>query len=118
MPVSLNVRGIGVFKHKLSNFALTTVYIPGLDRNGREVYTSITCELHLVDGLKINMLIGNNLLCTEGFIINFSSSSAFIHSCSIRININARQHSKFLKYRALTSTFIIIFFCLEALVAF
>ncbi len=108
MPVSLKVRGIGASKHESGQFALTTLYIPSTDEKGREVYASITCELHLVDGLKANMLVGNDVLCTEGFAGNLYNSSALIHSCGVRININARQHSQFLRHRALASASTII----------
>lgn len=39
------------------------VYILGFDGNGYKVYASIICELHLVDGLKANMLVENDVLC-------------------------------------------------------
>lgn len=71
MPVPFKIRGISTSKHKSENFALTTVYISCFDKNGHEVYTSITCKLHLVDGLKANMLVGNDVLCIKGFAINF-----------------------------------------------
>ena len=95
-----------------------TLYIPGTDEKGREVYASITCELHLVDGLKANMLVENDVLCTEGFAVNLYNSSALIHSCSVRIIITARQHSEFLRHRALVSASTIISPYSEALVAF
>lgn len=94
------------------------VFILSFDENGREVYTSITCKLHLINRLKANMLVENDVLCTEGFAINRSSSSALIHSCDIRIDINARQHSKFLRHRGLASASTIIPSCLEALITF
>ena len=118
MPVSLKVRGIGASKHELGHFALTTLYILSTDEKGHEVYASITCKLHLVDGLKTNMLVGNNVLCTEGFALNLYNSSALIHSCGVRIGINARQRSEFLRHRALASAPTIIPPYLEALVAF
>lgn len=118
MPVSLEVRGIGAFKHKLGHFTLTTFYIPSTNKKGCEVYASITCELYLVEGLKANMLIRNDVLCNKGFAINLYNSSAFIYSCGIRTNINAKQYSKFLRHRALASTFIIIPPHSETLVAF
>ncbi len=90
MPVLLKVRSIGASKHKLKNFALTTIYIPGIDERGQEVYASISCKLHLVNGLKANMLVGNDVLYTEGFAINLSTFFALIHSCGVKIDINAR----------------------------
>ena len=118
MPVPLKVRGIGASKHESGHFALTMLYIPGTNEKGHEVYASITCELHLVDGLKANILVENDVLYTEGFAINLYNSSALIHSCGVRIDINARQHSEFLRHRALVSASIIISPHSEVLVAF
>lgn len=118
IPIPLKVRGIGASKHELGDFALTTIYIPRIDEKGREVYASISCELHLVDILKANMLVSNNVFCIEGFAINLSTSSALIHSYGLKIDINARQYSEFLRHRALASTPTIISPRLEALVVF
>lgn len=90
MPVPLKIRGIGASKHESGQFVLTMLYIPGTDEIGREVYTSITCKLHLINGLKANMLMGNNILCIKGFALNLYNFSALIYSCGIRIDISAR----------------------------
>lgn len=105
-------------KYKSGYFALTMLYFLGTDEKSREVYASITCELHLVDGLKANTLVENDVLCTEGFAVNFYNYSALIYSCGVKIDISARQHSEFLKYRALASASTIIPPRSEALVAF
>lgn len=90
MPVLLKVRGVGASKYESGDFALLTIYISGIDKKGREACISITCKLQLVDRLKVNMLVYNNMLCTEGFTINFSIFSTFIYSCNIEIDINVR----------------------------
>lgn len=118
MPVPLKVRGIGVSKHESRDFAFTTIYIPSIDKKSHKVYVSISCKLHLVDRLKANMLVSNNVLCIEGFAINLSTSSALIHSCDVKIDINARHHSEFLRQRTLASTPTIVPSQSEALVAF
>lgn len=64
------------------------------------------------------MLVSNDVLYIEDFAIYLFISSPLIHSCGMKININARQHSKFLRYRALASTPTTIPPCLETLVAF
>ena len=97
MSMSLKVKGIGVLKHESGDFGFTTIYIPDIDKKSREVYTSISYELYLVNRLKTNILMGNNIFYIEGFAINLSISSTLIHSCGMRIDINARQHSKFLR---------------------
>lgn len=42
MFIFLKVRNIGTLRHKSEDFALTTIYIPGIDKNSREIYTSIS----------------------------------------------------------------------------
>lgn len=118
MPVPLKVRDIGATKHESGDVALATIYILGIDEKGREVYASISCELYLVDGLKANMLVSNDMLCTKSFAINLSTPFALIYSCGVKIDINTRQYSKFLRHKALTSTPTIVPPLSEALVAF
>lgn len=97
MAVSLKVRGIGASRHKSEEFAFTTFYMPDLDQGGLVVYACIKCELHLVENLKANMLIGNNIFCTDGFTINLASASAYILSYGLTIIVNAKNNSQFLK---------------------
>ena len=104
MPVSLKVKGIGAFRHESGEFALTTLYMPDLDREGSEVYPCVHCELHLVDGLNANMLIGNDVFCTEGFTIHLANASVHILSYGVTIVISARNHSQFLKRNVLANT--------------
>lgn len=79
---------------------------------------SITCKLYQVNRLKINILIGNNVLYMKGFAINLSISSTLIHSCSVRINISARQYSEFLEKKILASDSILMLLQSKALVNF
>ena len=62
------------------------------------------------------MLIGNDVLCTEGFTINLANVSAHILSCGMTIVISARNHSQFLKRNVLANTTIFIPLESEALV--
>lgn len=118
MPILLKVRGISAFKYKSEDFALTTIYISGFDKKCRKVYVSIICKLYLVDRSKINMLVDNDILCIESFTINLSIFSAFIHSCDMKIDINAKQHSKLFKHRTSTNMPTIILPCLKVLITF
>lgn len=78
IPVLLKVRNIGASKHKSREFALTTFYIPGFNYDQRKVYIYIKCKLYLIEGLKANMLIGNNILYTKSFLINLLNFSIYI----------------------------------------
>lgn len=104
----LKVRSIGVPKHKSKEFILTIIYIAGIDKKSCEIYTSINYELHLINGLRTNMLVDNNVLYTTSFAINFSISSTLIYSYGIRIDIKVRQYSEFLKQKFLASGSILV----------
>lgn len=87
---------------------LSTIYIPDIDKKGWEVYASISFKLYLINKLKANMLIGNNVLCTEDFAINSSIFSALINSRDVKIDINVREHSKFSRQKTLASSYTIV----------
>lgn len=97
IPIPLKVRGISTSQYKLEEFALVAIYIPGLNQNCAEVYAYIRCELYLVEGLKANILIGNNVFYIKSSLINLADASAHIPSYGIDITISARYHSEFLK---------------------
>ena len=104
MPVPLKVISIGASRHESGEFAFTALYMPGFDRGGSEVYACVQYELHQVDSLKANMLIGNNVFCTKDFTINLANASAHMLSCGVTIVISARSHSQFLKRNVLANT--------------
>lgn len=86
----LKVKGIGASKHKFAQFAIFFLYFLGKNKAGQRVYTLIKCKLHLVDGLQVNILMENDILLPEGFVINIKKNCAFIGSCGVTIPINTR----------------------------
>lgn len=80
MPMSLKVKGITTFKHKSDEFTLAVLYILSLDWGGSEVYVCIKYKLHLIKGLKANILIDNDIFCTEGLLINLANASAIFYN--------------------------------------
>lgn len=108
MPVLLKVRGIRAFQHKLGKFILTTFYISCLDWEDFDIYACIKCKLHLIENLKANISIGNNILCIKGFFIDFTNVIAQIANYRVNIMINAGHYFKFLKLRLLANPAIFI----------
>jgi hypothetical protein len=45
-------------------------------------FTKITIHYYLVNGLKPKLLIGTDVICSEGFILNFKHSIIIISSYS------------------------------------
>lgn len=118
MLVPLKVKGINASKHKLRDFILTALYISSLNQKDSEVYAYIKCELHLVEGLKANIHVGNNVFYTKDFSINFINASADILNCGIDIAISTRHYSEFLKHKILANAATFIAPKFETLVLF
>ena len=97
----MKVRGIGVSKHESAQFAKFSLFLPGENNEGQKVYASIRCELHLVHGLKANILIGNNILTPENFVLNIRLGHALMRSCGVKITMNANKRGQFLRKRLL-----------------
>lgn len=79
------------------------LFLPGEDKKGQRVYALFKCELHLVEGLRANILVGNDILSPEGFVLNAKMGHAVIGSCGVTIPVKAKQRGRqFLKRRLLT----------------
>jgi hypothetical protein len=76
MASPISVRGLGTSKHPSDEYAIVPMYFPGKDKDGNPVMAKITREVHLVDDLKANMLIGNDLIGPVEIAINVASKSA------------------------------------------
>lgn len=86
----LKIRGIRVFKHESGEFATLFLYFLGRNNTCQQVYTSLTYKIHLIEGLRANLLIGNNIMSLEGFIIDVKNKSVFIGSCRVTVPIDVR----------------------------
>lgn len=103
MSTSLKVKGIGASKHKSSEFAALSLYFSGKNDVGDLVYALLQCEIHLVEGLRANLLIGNDIMSPEAMVINLEKKTALIGVRGVTIDVNTRQRSQFLAKRLLTS---------------
>ena len=99
MSTLLKVRGIGASKHESTQFAELSFFLPGEDNEGQKVYASIKCKLHLVERLRANILVGNNILAPESFVLNVGLGHALVGSCKVKIAVRARQRDQFLMKR-------------------
>lgn len=118
IPHILKFRDIINFTHKLGKFALTTNYIPDDDKEGYDVYISNSYKLHLVNWLKVYILIANNVFYLKRFIIDFLNILLLIHNYSMKINISAQYYFKFLSRKVITNSSIFMLLQSEASIAF
>lgn len=101
ISIPLKVRGIRASKYESAQFAELFLFLLRENDEKQKVYTSIKCELYLVKGLKANILIGNNILALENFVLNIGLGHTVVGSCKIKITIRARQRGQFLRSKLL-----------------
>lgn len=90
MVTPLKVRDIETSRHESNEFVSMSFYFPDINSTNRPAYAHIHRELHLINGLKANLLVGNNILATERVVINLANKSAMISSCQVTIFVAAK----------------------------
>lgn len=86
----LKVQRIKVSRHESAQYAEVSLFLPREDNERQKVYAFIKCELHLVERLKTNILIGNNILTPESFVLYIGLNYAVMGSYNIKIIIRTR----------------------------
>jgi hypothetical protein len=95
MTTLLNVRGLDINKHETSKYVIVIIYFLRKSREKKSVREVIRREIHLMNDLKANMLIDNDILEPEEIFIDEVNSKATIFSCDdMIISIEIRTLSK------------------------
>lgn len=86
----MKIRRIRVSKYKSAQFAKLFFFF--LDENNKEqkVYISFKCKLYLLKNLRADILIKNNILVPESFILNVGLGHAIMESYTVKITIRTR----------------------------
>ncbi len=106
MATPLEVRGLGTTKHRSFEYAISDIYIPGW-KNEQKVIAHIRREIHLVDDLKANMLIGNDIIEPEGIVIDAKKREMHIGSCDITAKVEIKSSKSVIRPIHLRKTTII-----------
>lgn len=91
MAIPLKIYSIRTSKYKFDKLILMPIYFLRVDKHKQLIYTCIYCKMHLVDYLKTNILVGNNIIILKGIIIDLANSITFITNCNVLIAITTRQ---------------------------
>ena len=102
MATPLKVRGIGTSKHKTNKYVLKVLYFPAISNKGQRVIAYIHCKHHLVDNLRANILIGNDIIGTKSITIDIANGKVYFLKCKAIVPITAKQHGQLIR-RALHS---------------
>lgn len=90
MSTHLKVREKKASKHESGEFDGLLLYFPEKNNARQLVYTSLTYKIHLVEDLRANLLIGNDIMSSKSFVIDVKGKKALIGSCKVTILIDAR----------------------------
>lgn len=90
MSIFLKIRGIEISKYKSAQFAELSFFLPEKNNKKQKVYVFIKWELYLVNGLKANILISNNIFAPESFVMNVKLGHALEISYRVKITIKTK----------------------------
>ena len=89
MIILISVRELNVDKHMTTEYVILFMYFSD-QKNDNLVRAKIIREIHLIDNLKTNMLLKNDVIDSEKIDVNISNKSAYIDSCEIIVNLEVR----------------------------
>lgn len=94
MKSSIPIRGVGNKLTTTSEFAIVKLHLNGLS-NGQVATGELTVEVHLIDQLKAEMLVGTDVISPERIVMDLHRGQMVIGSCRdlvINIDSKARLH--------------------------
>ena len=83
MTFSIFVRGVKADKHSSNKYIIVFMYFPNTNKNGNFVKAMIIKKIHLIDNLKVNMLININFIESKKIDINIFNRTAYIDNCDV-----------------------------------
>lgn len=108
MVILLKVKGIGSLRHELDEFVSIFLYFLDINLTNYLAYIYIYKELQIVEGLKENLLVSNDILTLKKVIIGLTTKFAIISSCQIAIFITARLKSYPIQRKTLINRLLLI----------
>lgn len=94
MALPLKVRGIGTSKHETDEYVTEPLYFPATNTAGDNIIACVRRELHIVEDLRINILIDNDIIESEDITLDVVKGSAYISDCQATIVISSRQRGQ------------------------
>ena len=87
MTFSITIRDLRSTKHSTNKYACCFMYFSKKNENDQSVLVEIIKEIHLIDNLKVNLLIDNDVLNFEFIDIFTFTSTIFIENCNVIVSI-------------------------------
>lgn len=86
MATPITVRGIGTAQYMTDEYAIVPFMFEGTQR-GQPILARFWREVHLVDNLKANLLIGIDVMGPELVTIDMGQKKVILESCNVEIPV-------------------------------
>ena len=96
MTFSLRVRKVKLIKHEINKYVIILIYLLSINFVKVKIIAFIIKELHLINELKVKMLINNNILNLKEIFINIAQKKTIINSYKITINVFIKHKNKYI----------------------
>ena len=90
MATPLKVRGLDTQRHESYEYAICDIHMKGT-KNGKPVTSVLRREVHLINNLKANMLINNDVIDAEGIVVDPVKKKTFITSTDAAVPVEVRS---------------------------
>jgi len=77
-------------KYSLNKYVILSLYFSNKDRKKNLIIAKIICKVYLINNLKTNILIKNNLIDSKEIIININNKLVFINSCDVIVLVKVK----------------------------
>ena len=101
MTSSLRMRDVNVIKHETDEYIIVSIYLSEINEFDNQVLAVIIKELHLINDLRVKMLIKNDILESKDIFINISQKQTFIDSCKVKVEIYVKQRDDYVRRKIL-----------------
>ena len=94
MTTSLKIRDLDTTKYQSFEYAIVDIYLSSTrSTNDEKINALIRREIYLIDNLKANMLIENDIIDLEKIVIDMHKRETLITSCEITIFLEIKTQS-------------------------
>ena len=89
----ISIRDLNTTKYLSINYVIVLIYFNN-EKNNKSMKTKIVKEIHLINELKINILIDNDFIESKKIKINVINNFVYIDNCEIIIFLNVKTFRK------------------------
>ena len=117
ITILLKVKNIETSKYKTDKYVFKAIYFPVISNKGQRLVVYIHREFYLVDNLRVNIFIGNDIIGTKDITIDIANKKAYVSGCKATVPITPRQRGQFVRRALHLTTCIMISLRLQAFVS-